>query len=60
MPIRYGGWSGTVQKNCAIPGECAEADFANADAVEVEVMFGTGSVSNDNGTAIFTAVLEGK
>ena len=45
-------------ENCAIPGECAEEDFTIADQVEVEALFGTGGISNTDGTATFTVVLE--
>lgn len=42
---------------CANPGACLEPDFANADDVEVEVMYGGGHVVGNNGKGNFSAHL---
>lgn len=43
--------------NCADPGACMEPDFANAVAVEVEVMYAGGHVVGNNGKGNFSAHL---
>ena len=43
--------------NCAVPGACMEPDFANAVAVEVEVMYAGGHVVGNNGKGNFSAHL---
>ncbi len=44
-------------QECETPGACNEPDFANADVVEVEVMYAAGHVVGNNGKGNFSAHL---
>ena len=44
-------------ENCTVPGACTDADFALADAVEVEVMYAAGHVAGNNGSGNFSGHL---
>ncbi|MEN8125994.1 MAG: hypothetical protein ABFR32_12800 [Bacteroidota bacterium] len=44
-------------ENCTVPGACTDADFANADLVNVEVLFAAGHVVGNNGIGNFSAHL---
>ena len=44
-------------ENCAIPNQCNDGDFAIADQVEVEVLYGSGHVVGNNGKGNFSAYL---
>lgn len=45
-------------ENCATPGACVEADFANALNVEVQLLYAAGSVAGNNGNGNFSAHLK--
>lgn len=44
-------------ENCIVPGECTEADFANALDVEVQLLYAAGNVAGNNGKGNFSAHL---
>ena len=44
-------------QNCITPGACIEADFANADNVEVDIMYAGGNVVGNNGKGNFSGHL---
>ena len=45
-------------ENCAVPGECDEGDFANAQKVEVQLIYASGHVAGNNGKGNFSAHLK--
>ena len=45
-------------ENCIVPGECGLPDFANAMAVEVELLNATGGIITEAGTVEFSAYLQ--
>ncbi|MGB5237204.1 MAG: hypothetical protein WBN59_06180 [Flavobacteriaceae bacterium] len=44
-------------ENCIVPGECSEADFANALDVEVQLLYAAGHVAGNNGKGNFSGHL---
>jgi hypothetical protein len=45
-------------ENCATPGACVESDLANAEEVEVQLLYAAGSVAGNNGKGNFSAHLK--
>ena len=45
-------------EDCMVPGQCGLADFANAVAVEVELLNAAGGIIGEDGTATFSAYLK--
>lgn len=45
-------------ENCAVPNACIDSDFAIADMVEVEVLYGAGHVIGNNGKGNFSGHLK--
>jgi len=42
---------------CAVPGECNDPDFGNAEAVGVDVLFAAGHVADEDGVGTFSGHL---
>ena len=47
-------------ENCATPGSCEEVDFGNAEAVGIDVIYGSGGIVGGNGIGVSAGhVMEG-